>query len=632
MVPDPEILKTVRSQVRGVQPEIVQSFLERLEDDYYQEFNGKTITRHVQALASLSGENPVAVLLDQDKQGQIDCTIVAFDHPFEFSSITGLMAATGFNIESSDAFTLRPPRGGERPRRPVRNRRQAISAGDPTKHPVILDHFRGKLAGPGPNFRAWQKTFVPLIEEVMRLLDDEEEKSTDRAKRIVNERVTQWLKSRRRGATPPDLVSLDIDIEQLPEATRLRLWAPDAPAFLYALSTALSLHALQIERTRARTVGNLNINEIDLVDSHGKPLLDPERIEQLRGSVLLTQQFVYFLDRAPDPFSALQRFEELAEKIVQGPQRQQWLELLDDPICMTDLAKVLGASDFLWEDFIRWQSDKLLGAFQRHVRGRQMALPERSLPRRLDESLGKARHFEDQRQRLNEFKDHELFLIDLDHILTEANPDSAFQTLSERLVFLAENLVATACRLVFTELTRLYGTPLDAKKHPVSYAVFGLGKLGGVALGYASDIELLYLYDNDGSTSGGARGSLDNGEFFAIFTRESSAYIQAKREGIFQVDLRLRPFGSSGPLACSRQEFAEYYGLKGKAHSFERLALARLRWIAGSAQLGFAIEQLRDQILYDSPLMDFDAVWEISEKMRAQHTKDPDMPKSPVQP
>jgi glutamate-ammonia-ligase adenylyltransferase len=634
MTLDPQLLDIVCAKTRGLEPGQVEGFLGRLEGEYFEQFDAATIARHVRALASLSGENPVVVLLDKDndkdndkdkdkdkdKEGVIDCTVVAFDHPFEFSCITGVMAATGFNILSSDAFTLRPAKG-EKPRKGVRNRKTAISAGDPARHAVILDHFKGKLNGAKADFGSWEKAFVPLIDQIMRLLDDEDDKATDRAKRLVNERVTEWLRWRRGKPGPPDLVSLDISIEQLAEFTRLRLWAPDAPAFLYALSTALSLHSLQIERTRARAVGGLNIDEIDLVDSHGKAISDPERIEQLRGSVLLTQQFVYFLDRAPDPFSALQRFEELAEKIVQSEQRQQWLELLEDPRSMTDLAKVLGASDYLWEDFIRWQSDKLLETFERHARGRQLMMPEGSLPRRLEEAIGGARHFEDQRQRLNEFKDHELFLIDLDHILTEANPDSAFEDLSERLVFLAENLVATACRLVFMELKRLYGQPQDAKKHPVNYAIFGLGKLGGVALGYASDIELLFLYDGDGSTSGGIRGSLDNGEFFAIFTRESSAYIQAKREGIFQVDLRLRPFGSSGPLACSKREFAAYYDPKGKAHPFERLALARLRWIAGDTQVGFAIEQLRDRILYDSGKMDFEAVWEISEKMRAQHGK-----------
>ncbi len=399
------------------------------------------------------------------------------------------------------------------------------------------------------------------------------------------------------------------------------LRAPDTPAFLYALSTALSLHELQITKTGARTAEGNAVDEINVVDRNGQPLSDPDAIQQLRRSVLLTLQFAYFLDKSPDPFTALQRFDELSRQIVQMPRPGQWLEVLGNPLTMTDLAKAAGASNFLWEDFIRFKADALLPIFQRRVRGQEFCPTPASLPRRLEQALAGIKDFEQQRLRLNEFKDRELFLIDLDHILAEENPDSAFQILSERLVFLAENLVAAACGMVHAELVRLYGKPRNARRAPVGFAVLGLGKLGGVALGYASDIELLFVFDSDGATSGGTRGSLDNGEFFSILTRETGHSILAKREGIFQVDLRLRPFGTSGPLAISKRDFAQYYGPDGQSHEFERLALARLRWIAGDSKLGFEIERLRDQLLYEGPPLDPKPVWEISGKMRDQHAE-----------
>src|SRR5207302_205293 len=129
----------------------------------------------------------------------------------------------------------------------------------------------------------------------------------------------------------------------------------------------------------------------------------------------------------------------------------------------------------------------------------------------------------------------------------------------ERLVALAENLIAGTAALVYEELVRQHGRPQDPHGSDVGYAVFGLGKLGGVALGYASDIELLFLFDSDGKTTGGKEGVLANHEFFGTFTRELRDSIQAKRQGIFQVDLRLRPFGKDGPLASSRQQFEDYY-------------------------------------------------------------------------
>jgi [glutamine synthetase] adenylyltransferase / [glutamine synthetase]-adenylyl-L-tyrosine phosphorylase len=622
MNPSAQLVREVSRQKGNLDPKIVGDFLNRMEADYPRSFQPAEIARHLQALSKLSGDNPVQVILDKEAgpDGAIECTVLAFDHPFEFSSITGLMAGTGFSIESSDAFTLKRVKSAPAPRLGVRRARPAPHPQrDPMRDAVILDFFRGQLLGPITDFKIWSREFKAALEEIMRLLDDEEEHSTERAKRLVNERVTQWLKESRRAKEKQTDKSPDVSVELLPEATRLHLWAPANPATLYALGTALSLNGLQIEKTRARTVNGQTFNEIDLVDAYGKPIIDPERIGQLRSSVLLTQQFAFYLDRSPDPFTALKRFEELSQKIVQIPERGQWLALLSNPLSMADLAKVLGASDFLWDDFIRWHTEALLPVFQRHALGRELWPPARSLPRRLEEALAGVKDFEQQREKLNQFKDHELFLIDMDHILSGGNPDVAFQILSERLVFLAENLVSAAVKFVYAELRRLYGEPKDHRGRVAPFAVFGLGKLGGVALGYASDLELLFLYDGDGTTRGGARGCLENGEFFSILTRETSASIVAKREGIFQIDLRLRPFGGSGPLACSAQQFAEYYSPKGEAHPFERLALARLRWIAGDARLGCRIEQIRDQVIYENPEMEAKAIWEISDKMRAQH-------------
>lgn len=617
-----ELFSLVYAHCPQVEHDKVRAIFARLDDEYLAKFDPPTIARHVQAMVKLSNETPVEVILQRRSAEQVECTIVAFDHPFEFSSIAGLMAGTGFSIESSDAFTLASAAQPPFPPRPKARKTTLLRQRDPISDSVIVDWFCGRLIDAKTSFSQWSKTFESAIVQVMKLLDQQDEHSTERAKRLVNERVTQWLKSQRRASPATGgPAPIDVQIEQLPHGTRLKLQAPDAPAFLYALSTALSLHGLQILQLRVRTVDGRAVDQIDLADERGKPLQDPDRVQQIRLSVLLTHQFAYFLDRSPDPFTSLQRFEELSEKIVKMPQRRLWLKLLSEPQTMSDLAKILGASDYLWEDFIRLNADALLPVLERRLRGLSVCPPSRSLPRRLEQTLSGAENFEQQRNLLNQFKDHELFLIDLDHILSSENQDETFQILSQRLVLLAENLVATASRLVHQELVRLYGKPQDPEGKPCGFAVFGLGKLGGVALGYASDIELLFLYDSDGQTTGGTRGSLTNGEFFAILTRQTCDYIQAKREGIFEVDLRLRPYGKDGPLACSRQQFAEYYSESGPAHPFERLALVRLRWIAGDAALGFQIEQLRDRILYEGSPLDLNAIWDIWEKMHAQHAK-----------
>ena len=623
MSSDERILQRISALCPQIGQEVVGALLGRLEAEYFQQFEPKTIARHVSALAGLSAERPATVLVDRQRDGLIHCAVAAFDHPFEFSSITGLLAAAGMQIEACDAFTLGAAQTTRRERQQaLRRRGLGLRRRDPTRDPLILDHFRGRRLEPDGDFDAWADSLTRSITQVMRLLDEQDPQSSERAKRLVNERVTQWLRTRRR-ANPrlTGLVPIEIAIEQLPRATRLHFRAPDIPAFLYALGTALSLHGLQIYRTRARTIAGQTADQIDVVEPQGKQPPGRERIEQLRLSVLLTQQFSYFLDRAPDPLAALRRFEELSEKITRSPQRSQWLALLGNPLSMLDLAKVLGASDYLWEDVIRVHVDMLLPVLQRHAEGGEVLPPTRSLPRRLEEALKGARNFDEERHQQNQFKDRELFLIEMDDILWAGHPHIAFQIFSERLVQLAETLISAAARLVHKELIRLYGQPRDALGLDASWAIFGLGKLGGVALGYASDIEMLFMFDSPGRTSGGLRGALDNEEFFTIFTRETCAYIQTRREGIFEVDLRLRPFGKAGPLACSMERFISYYGRQGPAHPFERMALARLRWIAGAARLGHQVEQARDKLLYDPDAsLDLDAIWEITEKMRAERS------------
>jgi [glutamine synthetase] adenylyltransferase / [glutamine synthetase]-adenylyl-L-tyrosine phosphorylase len=612
MRPKTSLIDRILQHAPGTRSGDVATFLARLQPDYSRKFPPTTIACHLLALQRLSPECPVQVLLDERPDKTIECAILAFDYPFEFSCITGLMAATGFSIDRSDAYTLKKIKSAGRIRTLTR---------DLMRNAVILDCFHGKLLGPLKNFTAWSKAFTAALEQTVHLLEQQNSESTDRAKRLVNERATLWLAQQKRNAHTAEMVSLEIEVRPLKNSTRLRLRAPDTPAFLYALSTALSLHDLQIEKTRARTAGQTAIDEIDIVDRDAAPLTNRNAIQQLRRSVLLTLQFAYFLDRASDPFTALQRFEQLASRIVRLSHAGQWLDLLASPGTLIDLAKLLGASNFLWEDFLSFNADVLLPVLQCRARGQAVCPPERTLPLRLEQTLAGIRNFDEQRKRLNEFKDRELFLIDLDHILTSENPDEAFRILSERLVFLAENLLSAAIRPIHTELVRLYGWPTGPDQTETSFAVFGLGKLGGVALGYASDIELLFLFDNDGSTAGGTRGALTNAEFFSILTRETCAYIQSTREGIFHVDLRLRPYGSAGPLACSKSDFAAYYTPNGPAHEFEKLALVRLRWIAGDPTLGYEIEQLRDQFIYESATPNFSAVWEISAKMRAQHTR-----------
>jgi glutamate-ammonia-ligase adenylyltransferase len=268
-----------------------------------------------------------------------------------------------------------------------------------------------------------------------------------------------------------------------------------------------------------------------------------------------------------------------------------------------------------------------------HLGGTGFSEPLESLPRRLAAALEGAVDAGEFARRLNEFKDREIFRYDLDHILrgvpdatvrgvpdatvrgvpdatvtTRRSPsvagraadlaafDAGFLTLSRRLTTLAEVVVGAAADYAWRSLAARFGTPRTVAGLPVRYALLGLGKFGGVALGYASDIEVLLVYSDSGGTAGPE--TIENGEFFDRLVREIVQLVHAKREGIFHVDLRLRPYGAAGPLACSLESFCTYYADQGPAHSWERLALVRLRAVGGDRALGEQVERLRDEMVY----------------------------------
>src|SRR5579863_5319627 len=120
MEPANELVERISTHAKDLDAEIVRAFLGRFEEDYAGAYDAETIASHLSALAKLSADNPVAVITEE-KGKRIVCTIVAFDHPFEFSSITGMLAATGFSVEGGDAFTLAKVKANQ-PRKPVRRR------------------------------------------------------------------------------------------------------------------------------------------------------------------------------------------------------------------------------------------------------------------------------------------------------------------------------------------------------------------------------------------------------------------------------------------------------------------------------------------------------------------------------
>jgi glutamate-ammonia-ligase adenylyltransferase len=597
----------LQSLCPDVPDELARAHLKRLDDEYFERFDLDAVVAHVNGLARLSEKHPVDLLVEHRPDGYLDCTILSFDYPSVFSLITGVLCGAGAAIVAGDVFTYakaieRRASGGKRPRsgstpKPSFGRRRIVDHFWCTVEPALLND-------------EWVEKLRADLAEVISLLESGDRGAAEAAKQRVNQLVTRRLIDVRLPEQPALFpVDIGFDNDSGP-FTRLTVVAQDTPAFLYSFSNALALQDCSIERVRIRTSQGCIRDEIDFVDASGSPVLDTEAQFRIKLCALLTKQFTYFLEKASDPFSALSRFEQLVERFLSMPQSEVWIESLADPRLMGDLARILGASDFLWEDFIRLQYESLLPILAPHiVRGARLSVSDEDLPRRLDSALVGAKTFEERVDAINAFKDEQIFRIDLEHILDDAVD---FRSLSERLTALAEEIVRRTTGTVYDELVRRHGTPRTVAGLEASCAVFGLGKLGGCALGYASDIELLVVYGDNGETDGDAPRT--NTEFFSTLARELAKAIRAKREGIFEVDLRLRPHGAAGPMASSLEQFCSYYGPGGGAHSVERLALVRMRAIAGDRELGAQVERLRDQYLYFSSAIDGAELNELREK------------------
>ena len=153
---------------------------------------------------------------------------------------------------------------------------------------------------------------------------------------------------------------------------------------------------------------------------------------------------------------------------------------------------------------------------------------------------------------------------------------------------LSDHLSDLAC-LILKEVLRLAWEGLRTRHRATAqFAVIGYGKLGGKELGYASDLDLIFLYDDDhpDAADNYARLSQRINTWLTSFTRAGVLY---------ETDLRLRPDGASGLLVSRVDAFAEYQ--RGKAWVWEHQALTRARFVAGDQAIGAAFERLRVEIL-----------------------------------
>lgn len=181
----------------------------------------------------------------------------------------------------------------------------------------------------------------------------------------------------------------------------------------------------------------------------------------------------------------------------------------------------------------------------------------------------------------------------------------ALETLSDYLSALAELILQVSLQVIWPTLKfKHQDTP--------QFAIIGYGKLGGKELGYVSDLDIIFLYDD---------AHPDASDNYARFAQRINNWFNSLTNAglLYETDLQLRPDGNSGLLVSSVEAFEEYQ-LR-KAWVWEHQAISRARFVAGDAQVGQRFSAIRDRVLMEmrDPQILMQDVTQMREKMRASH-------------
>lgn len=192
-------------------------------------------------------------------------------------------------------------------------------------------------------------------------------------------------------------------------------------------------------------------------------------------------------------------------------------------------------------------------------------------------AVGLFQRVEKKTDSLKRFHRRELLRIGTRQILKEAD----VRTTSGELSALADSIVEAALSLAYQQISEGIPSPL-----PRRLAVIGLGKLGGEELNFSSDIDLMFVYDEDGPLTPAIGRIATLHEYYSrVAEHVVRRLTEHTGEGhLYRVDMRLRPDGQSGPLAVSRAAYMTYYEARGEL--WERQMLIKARVIAGEREVG----------------------------------------------
>jgi glutamate-ammonia-ligase adenylyltransferase len=556
---DAELKRRIQGLCPEVDRELIDDFFARMDEDYFTTFSPEEIASHIRMSTGLDSKHRVQVrVTGSSSTAEFEIVIVGFDYLSEFSIFCGLLSAFGLDIQAGHIYSFARSTTSRSPRK-------------------IVDVFNVAVK-PGEVFDATkQREFEQELQRLAHLLATGSiDEARERLNRFLTERI-ETMNEPLSGLGHPIEIRFDNDVS--PDWTLMEARSQDAFALLYGISNALAMQGIYIHKVEIRGVGHEATDHFFIADASGRKIQGGTQQERLRTAVAMIKQFTRFLPEAPDPAKAMRHFDQFLDKMAEEQFPDRIMTFLARSEGMNLLAHLLGSSDYLWDDFLGIHFRNLVPFLERLAEhtGLPLASSREALRRDLRNRLRAAATFDDKKIALNRFKDDQLFLIDAQHLL---DPRATVINFSQALTDLAEVVIDEAVNMCSEHIDR---PPRGA------FTVCGLGKFGGREMGYASDLELLFIHEDVGTGSG---------SIFESLARRVVECIQARDKGVFQIDLRLRPYGDAGSWSVSFDEFKRYYSSGGQALPFERQALIKLRWVAGNEDLGRRAEAHRDTFTY----------------------------------
>lgn len=328
----------------------------------------------------------------------------------------------------------------------------------------------------------------------------------------------------------------------------------------------------------------------------------PPGTQGMRRLNQLMPRLVAAASRQDNPDVALERMLKLVEAVL---GRTTYLALLlESPQALDQLARFCAASDWVAQLVTRHPLllDELLDPrLFEHVPTRDMFAAELdsqlSRAAQQDRAQGRANDLETLMDALREFQQVSVLRI----AAADISGNLPLMKVSDRLTEVAELVIQAVMRSAESHLVARHGEPrfeLQGGSRRARFLVVGYGKLGGLELGYGSDLDLVFLHDSAGEhqQTAGER-SIDNTVFFLRLTQRLIHLLSTPTTAgvLYEVDTRLRPSGKAGLLVSSMEAFEKYQCEE--AWTWEHQALLRARAVAGDETLAREFEILRRRIL-----------------------------------